>query len=212
MRKIIVLSFITLDGVMQTPDGPEENTSSDFKFGGWSAPYFQEAEKEIGFKMANQIKSADFLLGGKTFEIFESYWPEQSDYWPGINDATKYVVSNMVTRSDWKNSVFLQNVDDIKKIKKTEGPSIHVHGSSNLVQTLLKQDLVDELWLKIFPMTKSIGKRLLDKGIISSIFTLKRSFIASNGVIFANYARTGVLRKGKLLKEKKTEYASLINL
>jgi dihydrofolate reductase len=196
MRKIIVLSFITLDGVMQAPGGPDEDTSSGFKYGGWTAPYFYEADEEAGELMAKQMKSADLLLGRKTFEIFASYWPEHADFWPGINDVTKYVMSKTMEKSDWKNSVFLKSVDDIKKLKNSEGSDIQVHGSGNLTQTLLKHDLVDELWLKTFPITLGMGKPLFGEGTRPAAFTLTDSLVTSNGVIFANYKRAGEVRTG----------------
>lgn len=196
MRKIIVLSFITLDGVMQAPGGPDEDTSSGFKYGGWTAPYFYEADEAAGEFMEKQMKSADLLLGRKTFEIFAAYWPEHADYWPGINDVTKYVMSNTMEKSDWKNSVFLKNVDDIKNLKNSEGSDIQVHGSGNLTQTLLKHDLVDELWLKTFPITLGMGKRLFGEGTIPAAFTLTDSLVTSNGVIFANYKRAGEVKTG----------------
>lgn len=196
MRKIIVLSFITLDGIMQAPGGPEEDTSGDFEYGGWVAPYFNEADEAAGEFMAKQMKPADLLLGRKTFEIFAGYWPEHADIWPGINDVTKYVVSNSMEKSGWKNSVFLKSVEDIKKIRNSEGSDIQVHGSGNLVQTLLKHDLVDELWLKTFPITLGMGKRLFGEGTIPAAFTLTDSLIAPNGVIFANYRRAGKVKTG----------------
>jgi dihydrofolate reductase len=196
MRKIIVLSFITLDGVMQAPGGPDEDTSSGFKYGGWTAPYFYEADEAAGEFMEKQMKSADLLLGRKTFEIFAAYWPEHADFWPGINDVTKYVMSNTMDKSDWKNSVFLKSVDDIKKLKNSEGSDIQVHGSGNLTQTLLKHDLVDELWLKTFPITLGMGKRLFGEGTIAAAFTLTESLVTSNGVIFANYKRAGEVKTG----------------
>ena len=196
MRKIIVLSFITLDGVMQAPGGPDEDTSSGFKYGGWTAPYFYEADEAAGELMAKQMKSADLLLGRKTFEIFAAYWPEHADFWPGINDVTKYVMSNTMDKSDWKNSVFLKSVEDIEKLKKSEGSDIQVHGSGNLTQTLLKHDLVDELWLKTFPITLGMGKRLFGEGTIPAAFTLTESLVTSNGVIFANYKRAGEVKTG----------------
>lgn len=198
MRNIIVLSFITLDGVMQAPGGPEEDTSSGFKFGGWTAPYFHEADEAAGQFMEKQMKSADLLLGRKTFEIFAAYWPEHADYWPGINEVTKYVVSNTMNKSDWQNAVFLKNVDDIKKLKNSEGSAIQVHGSGNLIQTLLKHDLVDELWLKTFPVTLGNGKRLFSEGTIPAAFTLTESLVTPNGVIFANYKRAGDVRTGTI--------------
>ena len=196
MRKIIVLSIITLDGVMQAPGGPDEDTSSGFKYGGWTAPYFYEADEAAGELMEKQMKSADLLLGRKTFEIFAAYWPEHADYWPGINDVTKYVMSNTMDKSDWQNSVFLKSVEDIEKLKQSEGSDIQVHGSGNLTQTLLKHDLVDELWLKTFPITLGMGKRLFGEGTIAAAFTLTESLVTSNGVIFANYKRAGEVKTG----------------
>ena len=198
MRKIIVLSFITLDGVMQAPGGPEEDTSDGFKYGGWVAPYFAEADEAAGEFMAKQLKPADLLLGRRTFEIFASYWPAHADVWPGINDVTKYVMSHTMDKSDWQNSVFLKSVDDIKKLKNSEGSDIQVHGSGNLVQTLLKHDLVDELWLKTFPITLGVGKRLFGEGTIPAAFTLTESLVTPNGVIFANYKRAGEVKTGTI--------------
>ena len=196
MRKVIVLSFITLDGVMQAPGGPDEDTSSGFKYGGWTAPYFAEADQAAGEFMQKQMKSADLLLGRKIFEFFASYWPEHADCWPGINDVTKYVMSRTMEKSDWKNSVFLKSVADINKLKHSEGSDIQVHGSGNLTQTLLKHDLVDELWLKTFPITLGMGKRLFGEGTIAAAFTLTDSLVTSNGVIFANYKRAGEVQTG----------------
>jgi len=195
MRKFIVPTFLTLDGVMQAPGGPED-TSGGFKYGGWSAPYFYEADEAAGEFVEKQMKSADLLLGRKTFEFFASYWPEHADIWPGINDVTKYVMSNTIDKSDWKNSVFLKSVDDIKNLKNSEGSDIQVHGSGNLIQTLLKHDLVDELWLKTFPITLGMGKRLFSEGTIPAAFTLKDSLVTPNGVIFANYERAGEVKTG----------------
>ena len=200
MRKIIVLSFITLDGVMQAPGGPEEDTSSGFKYGGWVAPYFTEADEAAGELMAKQMKSADLLLGRKTFDIFASFWPTHADMWPGINDVTKYVMSKSMdkNKTDWKNIVFLKSVDDIKKLKNSEGSDIQVHGSSVLAQTLLKHDLVDELWLKTFPITLGQGKKLFGEGTIPVAFTLTASLVTPNGVIFANYKRAGEVKTGTI--------------
>ena len=193
MRKIIVLSFITLDGVMQAPGGPEEDPSGGFKYGGWSAPYFDE---ESGKLMAGQMKPADLLLGRKTFEIFASYWPEHADVWPGINDVTKYVLSETMDKSDWENSVFLKSLEDIKKLKESEGTDLQVHGSSKLIQLLLKNDLVDELWLKTFPLTLGTGKKLFSEGTIPAAFTLTDTTVTPSGVIFANYKRAGEVKTG----------------
>jgi dihydrofolate reductase len=193
MRKIIVLSFITLDGVMQAPGAPEEDTSGGFKYGGWVAPYFDDVGGKV---MEKQMKPADLLLGRKTFKIFASYWPEHTDFWPAINDVTKYVMSGTMKKSDWKNSVFLKSLADIKKLKKSKGSDIQVHGSGELVQLLLKNDLVDELWLKIYPVTLSKGKKLFDKGTIPAAFTLTESLVTPSGVIIANYSRAGKVKTG----------------
>ena len=198
MRKIIVLSFITLDGVMQAPGGPDEDTSNGFKYGGWTTPYFADADKAAGELMEKQMKSADLLLGRKTFEIFAAYWPEHADYWPGVNEVTKYVMSNTMDKSDWQNSVFLKSVDDIIKLKDSEGSDIQVHGSGNMIQTLLKHDLVDELWLKTFPVTLRKGKRLFGEGTIPAAFALTDSLVTPNGVIFANYKRAGKVETGTI--------------
>lgn len=196
MRKIIVQEFITLDGVMQAPGGPEEDTSSDFKYGGWVAPYFAEADEAAGNFMEKWMQSTDILLGRKTFGIFASYWPAHADMWPGINEVTKYCMSTTMDKSDWNNSVFLKNVDDIQKLRNSEGGDIKVHGSGNLVQTLFKHDLADELCLMIFPIMLGTGKRLFGEGTIPAAFTLIDSLVTSNGVIFANYKRSGEVSTG----------------
>lgn len=193
MRKIIVLSFITLDGVMQAPGGLEEDTSGGFKYGGWTAPYFDEAAGEA---MARQMKPADLLLGRKTFEIFAGYWPDHADMWPGINEVTKYVLSNTMDKADWKNSVFLKGVKDVKELKDSEGHDLQVHGSGQLIQLLLQNDLVDELWLKTFPLTLGQGKKLFADGTIPVAFTLTESTVTPTGVIFANYKRAGDVKTG----------------
>ncbi len=196
MRKIIVLEFITLDGIMQAPGGPDEDTSGDFQYGGWTVPYFDDYSGKI---MTEQMKQPfSLLLGRKTFEIFASYWPQHADVWPGVNDATKYVVSNTLSSSDWDNSVFLKDniVRELKKLKAGNGPDMQVYGSGNLVQTLLKNDLVDELWLKIFPITLGAGKRLFDIGTVPIAFKLLECKTSPSGVIFANYKRAGEVRTG----------------
>lgn len=197
MRKIIVLSFITLDGIMQAPGGPEEDTSGGFKYGGWTAPYFDE---ESGRLMAKQMKPADLLLGRKTYDIFAGYWPYHADQWPGINEVTKYVASTDKTDSDWENTVFLKDVEEIKKLKESDGGDLQVHGSGDLIQSLLKQDLVDELWLKFFPLTLGQGKRLFADGTIPAAFTLTDSIVTNKGVIFANYKRAGEVVTGTVGK------------
>src|SRR3989344_7541599 len=194
MRKIIVLSFITLDGVMQAPGGPSEDTSGDFKYGGWTVPYFDEVTGKL---MVEQMtKPFSLLLGRKTFDIFASYWPTHEDNWPGVNEAKKYVVSNTLTSHKWENSVFIKDdvVNKIKDLKKQDGPDLQVHGSGGLIQTLLKHNLVDELWLKIFPITLGEGKRLFAEGTIPAAFKLLDCNISPSGVIFANYKRAGEIK------------------
>lgn len=193
MRKIIVLSMITLDGVMQAPGGPGEDTSGGFEYGGWVAPYGDEVG---GKEMEKQMKPADLLLGRKTFQIWEAYWPQHADQWPGINDVTKYVLSNTVDKSDWKPSVFLKSVADIKTLKASEGPDIKVWGSSGLIQLLLENDLVDELWLNIYPLTLGSGKKLFAGGSIPAAFTLTESTVTTTGVIMAAYKRAGEVATG----------------
>jgi len=196
MRKIIIQEFITLDGVMQAPGGPEEDTSSNFKYGGWTAPYFHKADEEAGELMQKWMKSADLLLGRKTFEIFAAYWPKHADMWPGINDVTKYVMSNTMEKSDWQNSVFLKTVGEIERIKNSEGSDIQVIGSANLAQTLFKNDLVDEMRLMTFPITLGTGKRLFGEGTIPAAFALTHSLVTENGVFFASYERAGEVKTG----------------
>ena len=196
MRKIIVLSFITLDGIMQAPGGPEEDTSGNFKYGGWTVPYFDEASGK--FMEEQMSKPFGLLLGRKTYEIFAGYWPQHEDKWPGINEAKKYVVSNTLTSPEWKNSILIKGnvVDEINKLKEQDGPDLQVYGSGNLIQTLLKHDLADELWLKIFPITLGIGKRLFAGGTMPAAFKLTGSNISPSGVIFANYERAGEVKTG----------------
>lgn len=193
MRKIIVIEFITLDGVMQAPGGPKEDTSGGFEYGGWTAPYMDEAAGKV---MGGQMGPSDYLLGRKTFTTWEDYWPKHADVWPAINDGTKYVLSNTVEKSDWKTSVFVKNVDDIKKLKNSNGADLQVWGSSQLAQLLFKNDLVDELWLKIFPVTLGMGKRLFGEGTIPAAFTLTESSTTPSGVIIANYKRAGQVKTG----------------
>lgn len=198
MRKIIVLSMISLDGVMQAPGGPKEDTSGGFKYGGWVAPYGDEAYNKV---VQDELKPAEYLLGRKTFEIWAGYWPKHGDFWPGINDRTKYVFSKSLKKSDpivtgWNNSVVLRTAADIKKLKNSKGPDIQVWGSSELVPLLLKNDLVDELRLKIHPLILGKGKKLFGNSGIASAFTLTGSIITSTGVIIAGYRRAGKVKTG----------------
>ena len=196
MRKVIVLTFVTLDGVMQAPGGPQEDTDGSFNYGGWLVPHFDE---RLGAIMNAQMTTPrDLLLGRKTYEIFASYWPEHESEWPGINSATKYVVSDTRTDPLWDNTVFIKNnvVEEIRRLKEQDGPDLQVHGSSQLLQTLFEHDLVDELWLKIFPVTLGTGKRLFGEGTIPAAFQLMHSEPTPSGVIVASYKRTGDLKTG----------------
>jgi len=200
MRKIIVVEFITLDGVMQAPGGPKEDISGGFEFGGWSAPYPDEVSGKL---MKKQMEPADLLLGRKTFEIFANFWPEHEEIWPGIIDVKKYVLSNTIKESDpvvkrWKNSNVLTSLADIQKLKNSKGSDIKVWGSSKLAQLLLANDLVDELLLKIYPVILGKGKKLFDDSAIPAAFTLTESVVTSTGVIFANYKRAGEVKTGTM--------------
>jgi dihydrofolate reductase len=193
MRKIIVLTFITLDGVMQGPGGPTEDTSGNFTYGGWTVPYFDDF---LGQVMTGQMsRPFDLLLGRKTFEIFASYWPHQES---PINEATKYVVSNTLTKHEWNKTIFLNKpiVDEIKKLKQQDGPELQVHGSGNLIQMLLKYDLVDEFWLKIFPVTLGMGKCLFGEGTLPASYTLVESKSSPSGVMVATFKRAGEVKTG----------------
>jgi dihydrofolate reductase len=207
MRKIIVLSMITLDGVMQAPGGPKEDSSGGFKYGGWVAPYSDDVYGKV---VQEELKPADYLLGRKTFEIWAAYWPEHGDFWPGINEGTKYVFSKSMKKSDpivtgWKNSVVIKSLADIKKLKSqpagrqgSKGSDIQVWGSGELVQLLLKNDLVDELRLKIHPLTLGKGKKLFVNGPIPAAFKLVESIVTPSGVIIASYKRAGKVQTGTI--------------
>lgn len=193
VRKLIVIEFITLDGVMQAPGGTDEDTSCGFKHGGWTVPYFDEfAGKVMSEQMS--LERSELLLGRKTYEIFASYWPHHGDDWPGINEVKKYVATNDSTlKLDWENSVLLSGdvVEEVKKLKSEDGPDLHVWGSGNFTQTLLKHDLVDGLWFKILPIALGTGKRLFAEGTIPVAFSLTDSKVSPKGVIIANYERAG---------------------
>ena len=198
MRKVVVISMITVDGVMQAPGGPEEDTSGGFEYGGWTVPYADE----YGWEVLNEQlgHSFDLLLGRKTYDIWKQYWPQHKDGFVGaaFDRATKYVASTTLTESDWEKTVILRNnvVNEIRKLKQSDGGEIQVHGSGNLIQTLLRNDLVDELWLKIFPITLGAGKRLFVDGAIPAAFTLADTSHSPSGVIFANFKRAGEVKTG----------------
>jgi dihydrofolate reductase len=196
MRKIIILSMITLDGVMQAPGGPEEDRSGGFEYGGWTEPYGDEIYNKV---VQKELEPAEYLLGRKTFEIWEAYWPKHADFWPGINKGKKYILSNTRNKSDWKNTIFINSLEDIKRLKKTDGSDIHVWGSSELVHLLLKNDLVDELRLKIHPLTLGKGKKLFDNEAIPAAFKLIEHIITPSGVIIGTYRRAGEVKTGNMV-------------
>jgi dihydrofolate reductase len=196
MRKVVVLEHISLDGVIQAPGGAEEDTSGGFAYGGWIAPY---ADAILGTALRAQMnKPFDLLLGRKTFEIWAPYWPHHADIWPGVNAATKYVASNTMTSSEWQPSVFLSGnvAEKVARIKQQQGPDLHVWGSSNLVQTLIKHDLVDVFWLMIYPITLGTGKRLFAGGTTPAAFKVADSMDAPSGVIVVSYERAGTITAG----------------
>ncbi|MEO7623527.1 MAG: dihydrofolate reductase family protein [Gallionella sp.] len=198
MRKVIALEFITLDGVIQAGGGPEEDTSDGFAYGGWQAPY---SDNIIGGVVQKQMSMPfDLLLGRKTFEIWKKYWPNHVDNWLGAATATKYVASNTMTSSEWQPSVFLSGdiAEKVRQLKRQDGADLHVYGSADLLQTLMKHDLVDELWLKIYPLTLGSGKRLFADGTIPAAFKVTESIIGSSGVIAVKYARAGAVTTGSL--------------
>jgi dihydrofolate reductase len=197
MRKIVVFTMISLDGVMQAPGGPQEDTSGGFKYGGWTAPYGDESF----VKIINKELSVpfDMLLGRKTYEIFAPYWSKQTgSIADPFNKAKKYVVSDKGIDLTWKESILLHDdvVATLKALKKEEGPMLQVWGSSVLVQTLLGNDLVDELRLRIYPVTLGSGKRLFREGTIPAAFELIDSQALPSGVILANYKRAGEIKTG----------------
>jgi len=193
-----VLSFVTLDGIMQAPGGPDEDTSGNFKHGGWSVGYWDDfMGKVMGEQMGNPY---DLLLGRKTYEIFAAYWPKAKDNpgADGLNNARKYVVSRTLRKLDWNNSTLVTgNIpEEIRKLKRGDGHELQVHGSSNLIQTLLKHDLVDEFRLKIYPVTVGHGKRLFGDGTMPASFKLLESKTSTTGVVVATYRRDGEIKTG----------------
>jgi dihydrofolate reductase len=189
MRKIIVTANVTLDGIMQAPMGSDEDTSGAFKYGGWTASHADAMSGKAVQKEANQ--TADYLLGRKTFEIFASFWPAHANMWPGINNGTKYILSKTIKNSDWKNTVFLKSLEDIKQLKISEGSDIQVWGSSELIHLLLENSLVDEIHLRIFPIILGKGKKLFDDTTAATAFTLTENLVTPKGVIIAYYKRAG---------------------
>jgi len=182
MRKIIVNSMISLDGVLQAPGAPDEDTSGGFEYGGWTASF---GDEEYDKRFVKLTKPSDILLGRKTYDIFAGYWPQHADFWPGINEVTKYAVSHTERSSDWSNTVFLGGLDDIRALKVSGDTDVTVWGSGDLIQTLLENDLVDELQLVIY-----------DRGTIPAAFTVTDGTVTPSGVVFARYTRAGDIVTG----------------
>ena len=207
MRPLIVSTFVTLDGVMQAPGGPEEDPAGGFDHGGWSAGYWDEA---MGERMGELMgKPFDLLLGRKTYEIFAAHWPHVPDE-PGaeqLNGARKYVASRTLDTVEWENSTLLEGdvPEAVAKLKQEEGPEIQVHGSWDLIQTLLEHDLVDEFRLMIFPVVLGTGKRIFGDGAGPAGLTLADSSTSSTGVVMATYKREGDIRYGSFALEEPTE-------
>lgn len=196
MRKVIVISHLSLDGVIQAMGGPDEDTSGGFAYGGWVAPY---ADDVLGTVIKREMNLPfDLLIGRKTYDIWAPYWPHHAEIWPGVNPATKYVASNSMTSGEWQPSVFLGGdvAEKVGKIKQQPGPDLHVYGSGNLLQTLMKHDLVDAYWLKLYPLTLGGGKRLFANGTIPAAFKVTDSKVSPNGVIIVNYERAGAITSG----------------
>jgi len=193
MRRVIVIEFVSLDGVIQSPGARDEDPSGGFAHGGWIWPY---ADPELGSVIRQEMAMPfDLLLGRVTFDIWAAYWPQRADVWPGVDMATKYVVSSTVTSHAWQPSVFVAAdvAERIERIKREPGPDLHVYGSARLVQTLLAHDLVDAMSLKIHPITLGGGKRLFADGAIPAAFELTQSSVTPKGVVVARYARAGDL-------------------
>ena len=206
MRKLVVLSFISLDGVLQAPGGPEEDPTGGFHHGGWVAGYWDDLLGDV--MTAQMAPPFDLLLGRKTYEIFAAHWPfQQDDFANHLNQAKKYVASNTLSKLDWSNSSLLQGdvAKEIQKLKQQDGPELHVHGSGNFIQTLLRHDLIDELRLKIFPVVLGKGKRLFAEGAVPAGFTLIDSQTSPHGVLVATYQRAGEVKTGSFAVENPSE-------
>jgi dihydrofolate reductase len=207
MRKVSVNTFLTLDGVMQAPGGPEEDTTGGFTQGGWSVNYWDD---QMGQVMGEAMsRPFDLLLGRKTYEIFAAHWPYATDD-PGakpLNDATKYVASRTLRSLDWSNSILIEGdvSEGVASLKKQEGPELQVHGSANLIQTLLRRKLIDEYRLWIFPVVVGPGKRLFADGTLPAGLRLADSKVSTTGVVIATYVPAGELVPGSFAFEEPTE-------
>ena len=203
MRKLIVSTFLTLDGVMQAPGGPGEDDSGGFTYGGWSVNYWDD---RMGQVMGEAMgKPFDLVLGRKTYDIFAAHWPHATDD-PGakpLNDATKYVASRSEPTLSWSNSVLIEGdaAEGIAALKKEDGPELQVHGSSNLIQTLLQHNLVDQFRLWVFPLVIGSGKRLFSDGTIPAGLKLLGTKVSTTGVVMNTYEPAGEIVTGSFALE-----------
>jgi dihydrofolate reductase len=206
MRDLIVLSFVTLDGVVQAPGGPEEDPSDDFQHGGWMVGYWDD---EIDAAMDESMAPPfDLVLGRKTYEIFAAHWPHTDD--PGadeLNSATKHVASSTLTELEWENSRLIEGdvAEGIRALREEDGPELQVHGSANLIQTLLEHRLIDEFRLKIAPLVLGTGKRLFSSGTVPAGFEVASSQVLSSGVIVASYRSGAEIKYGTFAAETASE-------
>ena len=207
MRKLVVSTFLTLDGVMQAPGGPEEDPVGGFSHGGWSVNYWDETMQE--FMGAAMGRPFDLVLGRKTYEIFAAYWPKAGDQAGAepLNRATKHVASRTLTSLDWANSVLIEGdvPEAVAKLKEQDGPELQVHGSADLIQTLLQHSLIDEFRLMIFPLVLGNGKRLFSDGTIPSGLRLVDSKVSSTGVVIATYQPAGEVVTGTFALDEPTD-------
>ena len=205
MRKLVAGTFLTLDGVMQAPGGPEEDPTGGFAHGGWSVGYWDDL---MGAAMAEWMgQGFDLVLGRRTYEIFAAHWPHSTE--PGaaeLNAATKHVASRTLERVEWENSHLLEGdvAAAVRQLKEQDGPELQVHGSGDLLQTLQRHDLIDEYRLKIFPLVLGTGKRLFGDGAIPAALRLTDSKVASTGVVIATYERAGEVEYGSFALEEPT--------
>ncbi|MER8570837.1 dihydrofolate reductase family protein [Mesorhizobium sp. M1338] len=206
MRKIIAATFVSLDGVMQAPGGPEEDPVGGFKFGGWTFHYFDD----VAGAAIDELFSKPFalLLGRRTYDIFAAYWPYQKDsIADAFNPATKYVATHRPDSLTWRNTQSLgpDIVATLRRLKQEDGPDLLIQGSANLIQTLLANGLIDEIRLMIFPLLLGKGKRLFGDDAMPAAFRLAKSQVSSTGVIMATYERAGEIKVGSFATEKPSE-------
>jgi dihydrofolate reductase len=202
MRELVVNTFLTLDGVMQAPGGPEEDPSGGFEHGGWSFGYWDEKMQQVmGESMS---KPFDLVLGRKTYEIFAAHWPHSDDpAAEALNKATKHVASTTLKELEWENSRLIEGAvpEGLSALKAQDGPELQVHGSANLLQTLLEHGLVDEFRLWFFPLVLGRGKRLFDGGTVPAGFEVASSQTSSTGVIIGSYRSGAEIKYGSFAAE-----------